>query len=699
MSKQHGAAPAHPTGSSPPPLAPGAQHLLELADATPHVVWIGDAHGNILYVNKAANWPVNEILGDSWLEALHPDDVPGTRERWQACVKSGERFTTHYRILNLPQREYRWYFVTATRSVTPDGQAFWYGTCTDVEDAMRAHEQLRLQQAALEACASPIAIIGSGDDYPLKFLNAAFEQVTGYSAQEIAREGLSVLWRHAASQRGLAQLCADHGARRQGRAVLELCRRDGAPLWVDVSFSPVPDGDGVVRHFVVAMSDITAAKRYEAELEHQARYDALTGLANRQFLQQSAPHLMERAEPGTVYIAYLALDRFRALNEMLGHDAGDEALRAMAGRMRALLRPGDLAARVGAAEFAILFAASAGETEALVAALREAVARPMLLAGHEYALTCSVGIASACPDSRSAEILLQHAHQAMLRAKAGASGVQYFVAEMNQQALERLQLQTDLRHALARGELALHYQPQVDLDTGRVAGMEALLRWQHPQLGPVSPAVFIPLAEETGLIHEIGAWALRAACRQNKAWQDAGLAPLRVAVNLSGKEFYRPDLAATVAAALRESGLDGRWLDLELTEGLVTADIGHAVSILHQLKQLGVSLSIDDFGTGYSSLSYLKNFPIDVLKIDQSFVRNIATDPADAAIAGTIVTLGRSLGLSVIAEGVETAEQLHCLRRCGCDQIQGYLFSRPLPPGAFEQLLRDDRSLALAGQE
>ncbi|MBZ0097091.1 MAG: EAL domain-containing protein, partial [Sulfuricella sp.] len=325
-----------------------------------------------------------------------------------------------------------------------------------------------------------------------------------------------------------------------------------------------------------------------------------------------------------------------------------------------------------------------------------AMSAPFDIDGRELHITCSIGIASYPKDGEDNQTLLKNADAAMYRAKdLGRNNAQYYAAEMNVRAMERLMLENSLYHALERNEFLLHYQPQVDLRTGEITGMEALVRWQHPELGLVSPARFIPVAEDSGLIVPLGEWVLRTACAQNKAWQRAGLKPISVAVNLSARQFRQPNLVEMVAGILRETELDPAHLDLEVTESLVMQNVEATIATLGRLKAMGVKLSIDDFGTGYSSLNYLKRFPIHTLKIDQSFVRDVTTDPSDAAIAKTIIAMAHELGLTVIAEGVETEEQKSFLRLRRCDEMQGYFFSRPVPAAEFENLLREDRRLEI----
>jgi diguanylate cyclase (GGDEF)-like protein len=446
------------------------------------------------------------------------------------------------------------------------------------------------------------------------------------------------------------------------------------------------------------MYDITAAKQYQAELEYKSNYDALTGLANRNLLHDRVERAIAHAERQgqKVWIVHVNLDRFKFINDTLGYTAGDDVLRTVGQRLQEAALPTDTVARTGADEFVLMLPGTADEhtVTTRVQGIMNAIGQPLAIAGHGYFLTCTIGVAGYPSDGGDAETLIRHADIAMHRAREiGRNIFRFYTVSMNERAMDRLRLEADLRHALQRDELLLYYQPQVDVRTGRVVGMEALLRWQHPQLGLVPPDRFIRVAEETGLIVPIGTWVMRTACMQAKKWQDAGLGSLQVGVNLSGNQFYQKDIVQVVESALSDSGLPANCFDIELTEGLVMTDVDQALGIMHGLKRLGVSLSIDDFGTGYSSLAYLKRFPIDVLKIDKSFVRNITTEPDEAAIARSIITLAQSLRLQVIAEGVETEQQLCYLRRHRCDQIQGYYFSRPLPAPDFERLLAEDKSL------
>jgi diguanylate cyclase len=431
------------------------------------------------------------------------------------------------------------------------------------------------------------------------------------------------------------------------------------------------------------------------QLQHVATHDALTGLPNRLLLADRLEQTIAHTERtgGSFAVLVVDLDRFKSINDSLGHEAGDRLLNEVARRLRSAVRRGDTLARTGGDEFVVLLDGISGprDVETVIVNLLAVVGRPFELAAVEIQTSPSIGVSLYPHDGTDAQTLMKHADAAMYHAKkVGRNTFQFFAPEMNAFTRERLELECALRNAVLRNEFVVHYQPKVDFRSGRIVSVEALIRWEHPKRGLVPPAEFIPLAEETGLILPIGAWVLREACRQLRRWHEAGFGHLRLAVNFSAQQFREKNLLELVRGALAQANLEPRFLELELTETAVMQDPRHSAAILRALSDLGVRISVDDFGTGYSSLSYLQRFPLNKVKIDRSFVREIANSHGDLEIVRAIVSLAHSLRLAVIAEGVETSEQLGILGDVGCDQYQGYLCSPPLPADALAELVKRD---------
>jgi len=469
---------------------------------------------------------------------------------------------------------------------------------------------------------------------------------------------------------------------------------DLLPVLLSVNILHVKGEPAVI--YMVAM-DLTLHKRYEARLEYQANYDTLTGLANRNRLTDRLRQAIVLAERygHQVAVAFIDLDQFKFINDSLGHHIGDKVLVAVAARLKSCVRENDTIARHGGDEFVVVIDHSDESVlSTLMARILSCIAEPILVDNRELQVTCSIGFSVYPIDGLDVDALLKNADAAMYRAKEqGRNNVQFYTEELNQKIRKRLAMESMLRQALERGEFFLNYQPQVDLKTGVIIGVEALVRWNHETEGTIAPCDFIPLAEELGLIVPIGEWVLRTACTQTKAWQEAGFSAIGVAVNISARQFRQKDLAEMIARILQETGLEPCHLEIELTESMVMQNVEAAIATLESLKGMGIRLSIDDFGTGYSSLNYLKRFPIDVLKIDQSFVRDIVSDDDDAAIACSIIALAHALKLKVIAEGVETVAQLNYLAEHHCDAMQGYYFSRPLSASACGLMFREGKSL------
>ena len=556
----------------------------------------------------------------------------------------------------------------------------------------RATDSLRVYELAMASSANPILLVDAqAPGYPIGYANPACARTFGYAPHELAGQPLVLLLGTDTDQPAVRVLCTSLRQQREEHALVTMHSRDGAELISDVYVAPVRRADSKVSHFVVTVYDVTTAKRYEAELERHARYDTLTGLANRALLADRIERAIAAADGAPVWVVLLDVDHFKLINDTLGRRAGDEALRLLAARIKRTLRPLDTAARVGGDDFVLVLCGCRDERQAAtrIGQVRDVVAEPLQLADQHLVLGCSAGVAAWPVDGADADTLVKHAEIAMYRAKSdGRNAVQFYAPHMNAQAFERLALESALRRALQEQQFTLHFQPQVDLATCRVVGTEALIRWRHPLLGTIQPERFIGLAEETGLIVPIGAWVLQTACRQNRQWQRSGLGLLRIAVNLSARQFAEPDLLTNVERVLRETGLPRGSLEIELTESMMMGDIESAIHTMECLKRMGVKLSIDDFGTGYSSLQYLKRLPVDVLKIDRSFVQDMLGSADGAALVDTIISLAHGLRMHVIAEGVETIEQLDFLRGAGCDEVQGHVYSRAQTVERVEVLLR-----------
>jgi diguanylate cyclase (GGDEF)-like protein/PAS domain S-box-containing protein len=466
-------------------------------------------------------------------------------------------------------------------------------------------------------------------------------------------------------------------------------KKDGSLVWFETTSRSVRDVfTGKVREIVGVSRDVTERKRVEEQIEYQAYHDALTGLPNRRLFRDrltvALAHAKRMKHP--LAVMFLDLDRFKVVNDTLGHSTGDELLKTVGTRLQASLREEDSIARMGGDEFTILLAdlKTTDDSAKIAQKVLDTVAQPLRIDGTELFVTTSIGIALFPSDGDTAEALLANADHAMYRAKdAGRNSYQMFTPAMNNRALERLSLENDLRHALDRGELELHYQPQINIASGRVTGVEALLRWNRPGFGLVGPKDFIPIAEETQLIVPIGEWVLREACRQAREWQGNRTEGFRMAVNLSPRQFQHSDLPRVIASAIELSGIAPHDLELEITESLAMQNTTRTIATLQRLREMGVQIAIDDFGTGHSSLNYLRSFPIDSVKIDQEFVQEIEVSAADRAIVSAVIGMARGLGLRVTAEGVETESQLAFLREQGCEEVQGFLFGEPVPAAAF----------------
>ncbi|NPT42642.1 EAL domain-containing protein [Paraburkholderia sp. 1N] len=568
------------------------------------------------------------------------------------------------------------------------------GSYTDITERKRSDLALRLQSRALDASVNAILITApSPTGNLIEYVNPAFMRITGYDPAEVIGHDCRVLQRDDRDQEGVALIRQALAANREVSAVVRNYRKDGALFWNQLFIAPVPNAEGVITHHIGVINDVTDLIRYQEQLEYQANYDSLTRLPNRNLLRDRLQHALivaQRQQKG-VAVVFIDLDGFKNVNDSLGHSVGDRLLGVVAERLARCTRTSDTVARHGGDEFVIVMTDTVDE-QSLIAwmeRVRASISEPVWLDGTELYVGCSMGASLFPQDGEDAETLMKKADLAMYRAKdMGRNTFQFYQPEMNASAGARLNLERRLRRALRDNEFLLHYQPQVDIVSGQIVGTEALVRWRDPEVGLVLPSLFIPVAEESGLIGPLSEWVLREACRQNKAWQDEGLPPARVSVNLSARVFQQRDIAKLVMQVLAETGLEPQYLELELTESTIMRNAEEAVSMLNELHALGIGLAIDDFGTGYSSLSYLKRFPVDRLKIDRSFVSDIGVSGDDETITSAIIALAHSLKLQVIAEGVETSAQLDFLKERACDEMQGFYFAKPLSTDAISALFQ-----------
>ncbi len=568
---------------------------------------------------------------------------------------------------------------------------------SELTERLSAEDKLRLHARIVEDSDQGILIV-DGDDRIVS-VNSAFTRITGYSAEEAIGQTPDLLrsGKHDFEFRAMVHAAMHGGTPWQGEIVGR--RKNGELYPQSVSISAVRNDQGVLTYAYSIFSDLTPVRAAEERLLQLAYYDTLTGLPNRTMFHQQVGQALAEARRDGGYGALLTIDlnRFTSINDTLGHEVGDELLRQVGKRLRETLRVEDILARMAGDEFVVALTSVQKREHAGIVAhkLLDSLISPFIIESHALHVSACVGIAIYPEDGTDTATLLRYADVAMKQEQeAGGSGYKFYGPEMHQSAREQLRLEAELRRALVGRQLLLHYQPKVSLRSGAIVGAEALVRWLHPERGMVPPDQFITLAEETGLIDDVGNWVLDEACRQIRAWQEMGVPVPPIAVNLSAKQFD-PDLPARVQAALAKHGVDPEHLRLEITESLLVRGPELVIPIMNDLAARGLALALDDFGTGYSSLAYLKKFPITTLKIDRSFVIGVPGDTNDCAIARAIVTMGQQLRQEIVAEGVETLEQMNFLRDLGCDQLQGYLFSRPVPAADFADMLRQDKRLPL----
>lgn len=678
---------------------------LEQAQQIAHLGgWEWDINENKIYFSDEAmsvmgSAAFQRIMSlEKFMEIIYPNDREIVQKSAEAGLM-GEDFSLDYRIVQ-KDGSLRSVHTQAKALFDADGKvAGVTGTMLDITKRKEMEDSLRLSATVFENTTEGV-IITDADENIVSTNRAVFD-ITGYENSEIIQKPISILksQRHDDEfYRDIQKTVAKTGSW-QGEVWNKRKNGEIYPQWLNISV--VKNANKEISNYVWVFTDISAIKESQQKLDHLAHHDPLTGLPNRLLLDARMTQSLSRARRNKSKIAvmFLDLDHFKNVNDTLGHPIGDLLLQEVSRRLNECVREEDTVCRQGGDEFIVILEELYDSHFASDVAQKIIVslAQKYNLQGHEVFVTCSIGISLYPDDSEDMTTLFKNADSALYRAKAqGRNAYQYYTDELTVNAMQRMHMENGLRNAIGRNELVLHYQPQVDLYSGQIVGVEALVRWQHPEKGLLIAEDFIPLAEETGLVVRIGEWVLRGACKCLKSWIDNGLAKIKMCVNVSAVEFNQKNFSQTIANILSETGLEGECLELELTERIVMKDAQNSVIIMKELKKLGVSFSIDDFGTGYSSLSYLKKFPISKIKIDKSFISNITTDSEDAAISQAVISMSHSMHLKTVAEGVETLEQQEFLRSRQCDEIQGYYFSYPLSEAKMEELLNSGSKIDIA---
>ncbi|HSH28728.1 MAG TPA: PAS domain S-box protein [Thiohalobacter sp.] len=678
-------------------LRSSEERFRDLAENINEVFWLGSPDWQqIHYISPAYEKVWGESTDSlyanpmSWAARIHADD----REAILAFIDSvglerEEINLPEFRLLH-PDGQVRWISARAYPVRDQNGKPVRIaGIAEDITERRQAEEQLRQSAVAFDNTAEGILILDT--KRRIVAANRAFTEMTGYNEDGIRLQTVEQLEPalEPAPDNGVDWAVVEQARRWQGEALLRRANGELFPAWLTVSM--VLDNNSLPANYVYIFSDITTIKRSQEKLDHLAHHDPLTDLPNRLLLNARLEHAIQHArrEHHKIGILFIDLDRFKNINDSLGHSMGDEILTESARRLRGLLRDEDTVARLGGDEFIVILDQVRHSQDVITLASRimELFRQPFISGLHTLHVTASIGVSIYPEDGRDTDTLIKNADAAMYRAKGqGRDNFQFYTQELTNTAFERILLETSLRRALDEEDLVLHYQPQISLIDGRIIGAEALIRWNHPDMGLIPPERFIPLAEESGLIVPIGNWVLQTACEQARYWQDIGLPLEKIAVNVSGIQVLRSNILEAVKRALNYSRLDAQCLELEITESTLMHEGGQAIASLESLRTTGVELAIDDFGTGYSSLSYLKRLPIDRLKIDRAFIHEAAVDTNDAAIVRAIIAMGHSLQLKIVAEGVETAQQNQFLQELGCDLAQGYYYGRPVTAEEFVRL-------------
>ncbi|MAD74734.1 MAG: hypothetical protein CML20_08085 [Rheinheimera sp.] len=638
---------------------------------------------------KILGYQQNELLGKTFLDFVHVDDKAFSDKKFQQIINT-DSFAENVKNRYLHKDGRVVHLMWVANYVPRLGLV--YAIARNVDDIVKAEQQLRLYKRAVDATSSGIVIADLLEsEQPVVYVNAAFEKLTGYQAREIIGSNCRIL--QGAEQDPVATNTIRQAiaSKKECNVVLKNYRKDGSLFWNQLFLAPVPNEDNEVTHYIGVQTDVSAQKQYEQELAYNASHDLLTRLPNRALFEDILIHSchMQLRRQQSLAVLFINLDGFKLINNTMGRGIGDEVLKQISQRIKSCIRLVDTLARFGGDEFVLLLTDSK-DVVSVAERILDIIATPLHLNHHEIHLSASIGISVSDTEKTEPEHLVQQADLAMYRAKKlGRNNFQWYSHELENTSEKQLNLRAQLKKAIVNNEFELYYQPQVDAVNGNIVGVEALLRWPHPELGFISPAEFIPLAENTGDIVALSNWVVATASKYNQSLIERGIASVVMAVNISSIQFSRSNFVEHLQQTISQNGLEARWFEIELTESLLFENTEQVILKLQQLRQLGVQISIDDFGTGYSSLNYLKRLPIDKLKIDQSFIKDIVSDKYDAAISKAIIALAHHLDIKVIAEGVENEAQAVLLRKSFCDEYQGFYFGKPMPPKLLEQYLQN----------
>jgi len=660
-------------------LRESESRLRTLIATSPSGLVVVDRDGRALFLNPAAEALFGRRAADLQGELVGIPLTTHESTELEIFRPDGRHKIARMRVVKVP-----W-----------EGETAYLASLTDITDLKQTQDKLTVFSRACDQ--SPVSIVITDSEGNIEYVNPKFEEVTGYSAAEVLGQNPRLLKSGYTTDKEYQMLWKTISSGKQWSGEFHNQKKNGELFWEHASISPLRNDEGAITHYVAVKEDITQQKQNEEILAHQANYDALTDLPNRILVLDRLRQAMMQADRDRrhVVLMFVDLDHFKKINDTLGHDLGDYLLQETASRLMKCLRKSDTVGRLGGDEFLIILPNLENPLQAEYVANKvlEVLGKPFDLCGEEAFISASIGIASYPDDGKDTNTLMRNADTAMYAAKQeGRNAFAFFTQAMNDIAKNRVSLENNLRHALSRGELSVVYQPFVHLESSRVVGAEALMRWYNPELGQVGPDRFIPIAEDTRLIVELGAWILSTACQEVAAWQRCGSEKLWVAVNLSPRQFRTPALLDTIADAIAKSGIDTDCLELEITERSLVEEVPGVRELIRSLGEMNIRLAIDDFGTGYSSLNYLKRFPFSVLKIDKSFIADLPHDEEAIALVKTMISMGHGLGLVVVAEGIETEEQLQFLRREGCDYGQGYLFSKPISGSQFQSYLQSQIS-------